>query len=346
METRQLQHFSRQFQLRMTYPQSFDRKPDARPVKVSVVLVSYNSEHLIDELFAHLHPATRSVDWECIAVDNASRDRSAEKLLAVHPDTVLIRNKVNVGFGRANNQALPFIKGDYVLLLNTDAFVEDDTLTKTIAYMDEHPECGVLGVRLTDRDGTLQPSARYFPTPLNLFLQRTGLSRLFPGVRMVDDMGWDHKSVRDCDWVPGCYLLIRKSVIDQVRLFDPRFFLYYEEVDFCHSAKRAGWLVRYFPDTSVIHIGGESAKSDGEISSGNRQLIALQMESELLYIRKNHGLPGLLMHVGLWLASEMVSALRGIRHMRIRHAFGTLVHRIGLQWRLLNSTKLGSCGTR
>jgi GT2 family glycosyltransferase len=330
----------------MTHLQSIDGSPDATHVKVSVVLVSYNSEHLIDELFAHLHPATRSVDWECIAVDNASRDRSAEKLLAVHPDTVLIRNKVNVGFGRANNQALPLIKGDYVLLLNTDAFVEDDTLTKTIAYMDEHPECGVLGVRLTDRDGTLQPSARYFPTPLNLFLQRTGLSRLFPGVRTVDDMAWDHKSVRQCDWAPGCYLLVRKTVIEQVGLFDPRYFLYFEEVDFCLAAKRAGWQVTYFPDTAVIHIGGESAKSDGEISAGSRQLTALQVESELLYVRKNHGLGWLLAHLAMTFICELVAVARGVRHGRMRNAMQNFSAKLGLLWHLAFATRAGRIHTR
>ncbi len=224
--------------------------------KLSIVIVSYNSAHLLGQMFDTMYASVAGIDYECIAIDNASRDNSAAHLVELCPEANLIRNSVNVGFGRANNQALPHIHGQYVLLLNTDAFVEKDTISKTIAYMDSNPACGVLGVRLSDRDGTLQPSARYFPTPLNLFLQRTGLARLVPGVRLVDDMNWDHKSVRDCDWVPGCYLLIRKSVLDQVGLFDPRFFLYYEEVDFCRSAKRAGWLVTYFPDTSVVHIGG------------------------------------------------------------------------------------------
>ncbi|POZ99712.1 glycosyltransferase family 2 protein, partial [Pseudomonas sp. MWU12-2312b] len=109
--------------------------------------------------------------------------------------------------------------------------------------------------------GDLQPSCRYFPTPLNVFMARTGLERFFPGVKKVDDMTWDHNSVRECDWVPGCYYLIRREVIDQVGLFDPRYFLYYEEVDHCKRVKQAGWKVVYYPHTTVVHIGGESAKS-------------------------------------------------------------------------------------
>ena len=118
----------------------------------------------------------------------------------------MIANSVNVGFGRANNQALPHVRGRYVLLLNTDAFVSADTLPKTVSFMDAHPRCGVLGVKLVGEDGSLQPSCRYFPTPWNVFLASTGLQRFFPRTRLVDDMSWDHASVRECDWVPGCYL--------------------------------------------------------------------------------------------------------------------------------------------
>jgi len=198
-------------------------------------------------------------------------------------------NTENVGFGRANNQALPNIQGKYVLLLNSDAFVSPDTLEKTIVYMDTIPKCVVLGVKLIGRNSELQPSCRYFPTPWNIFLNSTGLSRFFKNVQMVDDMEWDHASSRQCDWVPGCYYLVRRKVIDQADLFDPRYFLYYEEVDHCFSAKNAGWEIHYYPLTSAIHIGGESAKSEGELTTGGWQIEEMQIESELLYFRKNHG---------------------------------------------------------
>ena len=106
-------------------------------------------------------------------------------------------------------------------------------------------------------------------------------------------MDWDHASVRECDWVPGCYYLIRREVIDQVGLFDPRYFLYYEEVDHCKRVKQAGWKVVYYPHTTVVHIGGESAKSVDQLNVDGRQIPTLQIESELLYFRKHHGLPGL-----------------------------------------------------
>ena len=154
-----------------------------------------------------------------IVVDNASSDGSVEVLKSQYPNVELIANQTNVGFARANNQALPRLRGRYVLLLNTDAFVSPDTLSKTVSFMDANSKCGVLGVKLVGRDGSLQPSCRYFPTPWNLFLASTGVARFFPRARLVDDMSWDHKSVRECDWVPGCYYLVRREVIDAGRPF-------------------------------------------------------------------------------------------------------------------------------
>ena len=279
----------------------------ASVVDISVILVSYNTASLLPKAIECLRQSAGNMVLQTVIVDNASRDDSVALIKRDYSDCELIENDKNVGFGRANNQALPFIKGRYVLLLNTDAFVSPDTLEKTVAYMDEHEKCGLLGVKLIGRDGVLQPSCRYFPTPLNIFLQQTGFKKFFPAKRMVDDMSWDHASPRECDWVPGCYLLIRKEVIDQVGLFDKRYFLYSEEVDLCFAAKNVGWQVHYFSDTSVVHLGGESAKSDGEITESGGQLESLQIESELLYFRKNHGFFGVLSHVILQLiASAML----------------------------------------
>ena len=263
---------------------------DAFVVDISTIIVSYNTAGLLNECMEKLRSASQNQMVEEVFVDNASKDASVDVIRRDFPQSRLIVNPTNIGFGRANNQALALASGRYVLLLNTDAFVAPDTLAKTLAYMDAHPKCGILGVRLEGRDGVLQPCCRYFPTPWNTFLQRSGLNRLFKDVQMVDDMEWSHDTVRSCDWVVGCYYLVRKAVIDQVGLFDPRYFLYFEEVDHCFAAKNAGWDVVFYPHTTVVHLGGESAKSDGAITASGRQLEALQIESELLYFRKNHGL--------------------------------------------------------
>lgn len=313
---------------------------------ISVILVSYNTEEMTKKALNCLFASTGNFEMEVLIIDNASKDNSAEMLCRDYPHVTLIENKKNVGFGRANNQALPLVKGRYVLLLNTDAFVETDTIAKTVLYMDEHPNCGILGVRLVGRDGVLQPSCRFFPTPWNIFLERTNFKQVFRNARMVDDMSWDHASVRNCDWVPGCYYLIRKELIDQVGLFDPRYFLYYEEVDHCFAAKRAGWEVVFFPGTTVVHIGGESAKKEGEISSKSRQIEALQIESEMLYFRKNHGISRVMQNAFLTTLADGILLMKDILKLRHLNALGRHLSHALLVWNMLMRTRFGKEATR
>ena len=319
---------------------------DNQQLNLSTLLVNYNTAHLLPDVLDSLNRAYSGLNAETIIGDNASRDNSVELIKTKFPGCRLICNQHNIGFGRANNIGLEHANGRYVLLLNTDAFVSPDSLDKTIRYMDNHPACGILGVRLVGRDDVLQPSCRYFPTPWNLFLQRSGLSRFFPKTRGVDDMDWDHASVRSCDWVPGCFYLVRRAVIDQVGLFDTRYFLYYEEIDHCLAAKKAGWEVHYFPDTSVIHIGGESAKSDGNLTESGRQLEALQTESELLYFRKNHGLPALAAHVLLSSLSDTLNLLKAILKMKASAQWITYLQHNALVWKLFFITRFGCYPTK
>lgn len=273
---------------------------------LTTIFVNYNTAALLPKAIGDLRQAAGTIPYRVIIVDNASRDDSTSVMKAEFADCHLLFNDINVGFGRANNQALPYLEGKYVLLLNTDAFVSPDAIEITLAYMESHPDVGIVGARLVGRDGSLQPSCRYFPSPWSLFLSRVGLGRFFPWVRLMDDMEWDHATPRSCDWVPGCYYMVRREVIENVGLFDPRYFLYYEEVDHCLAVKRAGWEVHFIPDVSVVHIGGESAKSEGEITQSGRQLEELQIESELLYFRKNHGLSSALLDVVLLMLSDLI----------------------------------------
>jgi len=313
---------------------------------ITVILVSYNTIEMTKKALGDLFSSVGSLQMEVFIIDNASVDNSAEILRREYPNITLIENKKNVGFGRANNQVLPLIRGRYVLLLNTDAFVKPDTISKTVQYMETHSKCGILGVKLLGRDGTLQPSCRYFPTPWNIFLERTNLKLFFKNTKMMDDMSWDHASVKSCDWVPGCYYLIRKEVIDQVGLFDPRYFLYYEEVDHCLAAKRAGWEVVYYPDTPVVHIGGESAKHEGTISSKSQQIESLQIESELLYFFKNHGLMGVLSHLVLNSLADFILFLKDL--IKLKPAAEIMFHlrRAFYVWKMYFRTNLAKVSTR
>ncbi len=313
---------------------------------ISVILVSYNTMDVTRKALSHLFASSHDLAMEVIVIDNASADDSVKMIRDEFPAVTLIENKKNVGFGRANSQVLPLVHSRYVLLLNTDAFVEPDSIAKTVRYMDAHPECGILGAKFLGADGDLQPSCRFFPTPWNIFLERTGLSRFFKDAKMVDDMSWDHASVRNCDWVPGCYFLIRKEVIDQVGLFDPRYFLYYEEIDLCFAAKRAGWTITFFPHTSVVHLGGESARHDGKVSSSGRQLVPLQIESEQLYFRKNHGWAGILAYMLLSSLADAIQVAKDIVRRRPSTRIVFNLRRAMFVWKSFFRTRFATVPTR
>lgn len=284
--------------------------PGRDDADVSVVIVNYNTKHVLPKALAALEEAGRRLRMQIVLVDNASRDGSADYVRSNWPHVMLVANKENVGFGRANNQVLPMLRGAFVLLLNPDAFLTPDSLQVALEYMSAHPACGVLGGRLMSADGTrVGSSARNFPTPWGTFLTRTGLQKLFPSSRLVDDPDWDYRKNAQCDWVPGAFFLVRRAVLEQTGFFDPRYFLYSEEVDFCRTVKAAGWQVHYCSDAIVVHVGGESAKSDGPLSGG-KQLSILQIESELLYYRKQHGLAGLTAALVLGTAADAINAVK------------------------------------
>lgn len=314
---------------------------------LTIVIVSYNTKALLDPCLAALAKSCEHVGpHETILVDNASRDGSAEHVEEHWPDVRLIRSGGNLGFGRANNLALPFFDSPFMLLLNTDAFVQEDSIAKAMQFMRAAPDCGILGVRLTGRDGDVQPSCRYFPTPMNVFLGRTGLARRFPGVRMIDGPDWAPPEVRECDWVPGCFYLIRKETIAQVGLFDPRYFLYYEEVDHCLAVQRAGWKIMYVPTTTVVHIGGESAKADSKLTTGGKQIDRISMESAMLYFRKNFGLGTLMAHLGLELLGDLFLVVKAIAKRLDWAVCGQLVRRMWTTLQLAWITRLGRLATR
>jgi GT2 family glycosyltransferase len=313
---------------------------------ISVILVSYNTAEMSIDSLDCLFRSEGDFELEVFVIDNASKDNSVQLISSKYPNITLIENEHNVGFGRANNQALPHIKGDFVLLLNTDAFVDKDSIRKSIDFMNNNPRCGVLGARLLSRNGELQPSCRYFPTPFNLFAERTGLATLLPSIKLVDDPHFNEELTQECDWVPGCYYMVRKEVVNTVGLFDPLYFLYSEEVDHCFSVKKAGWDVAYCAGVRVVHIGGESAKSVGTISMVSRQVPHLQIESELLYFRKNHGLVGMISHLIFSNTADIIQSLKDIVRMRGWDKIKYNFNRIIAFWQILYKTDFATRSTR
>ncbi len=308
---------------------------------LSIIIVSYNTAHLLIEMFEALSDASRNLAVQVIVVDNASNDKSVEIIKDNYPDVKLITSDKNVGFARANILALPLVQAEFILLSNVDTFVQSETLNKTLEYMHGNPSCGVLGVKLLGMNGELQPSCRYFPTPWNIFLNKTGLKNYYKRIRLIDNMDWDHASIRCCDWVPGCFFMISKEAIEKSGFLDQKYFLYYEEVDLCARIKKNGWNVCYYPDTFVVHIGGESAKSSGVLTKSGNQIEEFRLESQLIYFRSNHGLSAVLIDVVLTIIADLVELMKYfIRQKKLSGSKCYIMH-MYLVVKVLFNTRMG-----
>jgi GT2 family glycosyltransferase len=263
-------------------------------IDTSIVIISFNTKDLLRECIQTVQRLAGDVVYEIIVVDNSSRDGSAEMVMEEFPAVRLIRSPVNLGFGAANNRGFALARGRYVVLLNSDAFLHPHSLERAIQHMDANRQVGLAGGRLIGRDGLLQPSARTFPSPLNEILTMTGLAAKYRRSRWfgrVDRTWADPFEPASVDWVPGAFTIARRELLEQLGYLDERFFLYFEEIDLCRRVKAAGYLVYYWPDIVVTHIGGESAKAVRhlKISSSGAQLTLWRMRSQLLYYRKYYG---------------------------------------------------------
>ena len=233
-------------------------------MKLSVVIVNYNVEHFLEQCLFSVRRAMQGIEGEVFVVDNNSVDGSLKMLAAKFPEVKVIANKDNVGFAKANNQAIRISTGEYVLLLNPDTVVEDDTFSKCIAFMDSHPDAGGLGVKMVDGKGQFLPeSKRGLPTPMTAFYKIFGLSKLFPHSKRFSKyhLGYlPEDEVNPVDILAGAYMLMRRKTLDKCGLLDETFFMYGEDIDLSYRITLAGYKNYYFPETRIIHYKGESTK--------------------------------------------------------------------------------------
>lgn len=230
---------------------------------VSIIIVNWNTRQLLADCINDIKSYTHDLTYEIIVVDNASSDGSQEMVRTTFPDVHLIANTENVGFARANNQAIRGSRGRYVLLLNSDAFVRDQTIAQTVAFMDAHPDAGMVGCKLRYADGRLQPSCTTFPTLFTELLIATQLERLFPKSRLFGTYRmtyWNFNDIRKVDVIMGAYMLVRATAIEQLGMLDESYFMYSEEVDWCYRFKQNGWKVYFYPYVEAIHLWGGSSK--------------------------------------------------------------------------------------
>lgn len=233
-------------------------------MKLSVIIVSYNVKYYLEQCICSLQRACRKTDAEIWVVDNDSRDGSAEFVASRFPEVKIIANKNNEGFSRANNMALKKAQGEYVLLINPDTFVGEDTLARCIRFMDSHPSAGAVGAAMLKDDGSFAyESRRGLPTPFTAFCKMTGLCALFPHSRIFGRyyMRFLNKNkVNRIDVVSGAFCMARRSALDQkVGLLDEDYFMYGEDIDLSYRLLQAGYKNYYLP-LRILHYKGESTQ--------------------------------------------------------------------------------------
>ena len=236
----------------------------AADMKLSVIIVNYNVKYFLEQALLSVRKACRGIEAEVFVVDNNSVDDSVPMVHAKFPEVHLIANKDNPGFSKANNQAIRLSKGEYVLLLNPDTVVEEDTFEKCIDFMDAHPDGGGLGVKMIDGSGAFLPeSKRGFPAPMVAFYKTFGLARLFPKSRTFNHyhLGYlDKDENHEVEVLAGAFMLLRRSVLDEIGLLDESFFMYGEDIDLSYRIVKAGYKNYYLAETTIIHYKGESTK--------------------------------------------------------------------------------------
>lgn len=255
-------------------------------MKLTVVIVNYNVRYYLEQCLLSVERALGDISAEVFVVDNNSTDGSIEYLRPKFPWVTYIENTENVGFSRANNQAISVARGEYVLLLNPDTFVGENALHDCIAFMDNTPDAGMCGVKMMKIDGGFAPeSRRGVPTPFTSFCKMTGLCSMFPTSRTFGKYYMQYLDMNEpseIDIVSGAFMFIRKSVFDKIGLLDETFFMYGEDIDISYRALLAGFKNYYVP-TPILHYKGESTKkaSLGYINAFHKAMI--------IFFRKHFG---------------------------------------------------------
>ena len=284
--------------------------------KLSVVVVNYNVEFFLEQCLNSVRKSLEKVSGEVFVVDNFSIDGSVEMVKQKFPEFTLIANQENLGFSKANNQAMRLAKGEYILLLNPDTVVEEDTFLKIVEFMDEHPDAGGLGVKMVDGKGRFLPeSKRGLPTPNVAFYKIFGFSRIFPKSKTFGQyhLGYlDENETHEVDILSGAFMMMRKEALDKVGLLDEAFFMYGEDIDLSYRIKKVGYKNYYFPKTSIIHYKGESTKK----SSVNYVLVfytAMVIFAKKHFTQKNAKLLSLLIYTAIYLRAGVAIVVRMIK---------------------------------
>ena len=234
--------------------------------KISIVVVSYNVREFLYQCLLSVQRATTKLDTQIFVVDNASVDGSVQMVKRHYPDVILMENKENVGFAAANNQALQLATGEFLVLLNPDTIVQEDTFKKLLSFFDNTPDAGAAGCKILNPDGSFSIDSRHsIPSPMTAIWKMLGLNRLFPKSKIFGRYNMtylDPDETSQVDAISGSFMMIRRKVYHKIGGLDNDYFMYCEDIDFCYRISQEGWNIYYVPETSIIHYKGESTKKN------------------------------------------------------------------------------------
>ena len=306
-------------------------------MKLSVIIVNYNVKYFLEVCLHSVLRAVGNIDAEVIVVDNNSADGSCDIVREKFRSVLLIENKDNKGFSKANNQGVAIAKGEYILFLNPDTVMPEDFFTKTLAYMDTHPEAGAIGPRLIDGKGQFAPDAKKsFPSLSVALFKTTGINKIFNKSGYFNKYYAVHVGEREVaavDVLSGCCMMVRRKAMDEAGgPFDEDYFMYCEDVDLSYRIEKAGYKNIYFPEAELIHYKGESTRKMtlSYVRIFNEALVTFVRKH---YSKKQAGMFVLFINVGIVLRAVFGTIKRGLKvfHMPLFDAFILLLTLWGIK---------------
>lgn len=280
--------------------------------KISIIIVNYNVKYFLEQCLLSVRAASTGLDAEVFVVDNHSTDGSVDYLQPKFPEVVFIENQDNPGFAKANNQAIEQCKGEYVLLLNPDTVIGEESLRTLCYFMDEHAKAGGIGLKMLDGHGAfLAESKRSFPSPWVSFCKIFGLSQLFPTSRVFARYSLpylDKEKQHKVEVLAGAFMLLRHEALEKIGLLDESFFMYGEDIDLSYRMVLGGYKNYYIPER-ILHYKGESTKH------GDMKYVKAFYGAMLIFFKKYYPHSGWLMGFFIKLAILLRASLAGLTRM-------------------------------
>src|SRR5687768_1393884 len=283
---------------------------------LSIVIVNYNVKFFLEQCLYSLRKSAAGIQTEIIVVDNQSIDGSINYLQPRFPEVQFIVSDTNIGFARASNKGLQYATGEYILFLNPDTLLSENTLETCISFFKKNPDAGALGVKMIDGSGRfLKESKRSFPSPLTSLFKLFGLSKIFPHSKLFSTYYLGHleeNKNHEVDVLAGAFMMLRKEVIKTLGSFDEKFFMYGEDIDLSYRIQKSGYKNYYIADTEIIHFKGESTRR------GSLNYVMMFYKAMSIFVKKHYGgtragVFNIALHIAIWIRAVIAACGKFIR---------------------------------